>query len=220
MTVSLVINGAFGKMGQLAQQVFAEHDDFSVLALLGREHNLKKELQQLKPDVVLDLTVADVAFENTKIILESGIRPVIGTSGLTERDVEALQKIANEYQVAGLIVPNFSLGVVLMMQFAKQASHYFSDVEIIEKHHQTKKDAPSGTAIRTMELMKGKAPIHSIRLPGLLAHQEVIFGGLGETLTVKHDALSRDCYTNGMILSCQGVMKLNTLAFGLEAVLL
>lgn len=224
MTISLAINGAFGKMGELASDVFAKHKGFDLVARLGRHDDFKSELEHFKPDVVLDLTVADAAFDNAKIIIDSGARPVIGTSGLKQQDVEKLKDFAKEKSVAGIVVPNFSIGVVMMLEFSKIAARYFSDVEIIEKHHQTKKDAPSGTAMHTAELIQAEQdqediPIHSIRLPGFLAHQEVLFGGKGEVLTLKHDVLSRDCYVKGMILACQKVMELSSLELGLESVL-
>jgi len=236
----LIINGASGKMGQLAITALAK-SDHDIVAKLNHEDDLKKTLSELKPDAVLDLTSAEVVLQNTKTIIESGCRPIIGTSGLTEEAIYSLQTLSKKNHVGGIIVPNFSLGAVLMIQFAEKAARYFPRAEIIEKHHDQKKDAPSGTSLYTAQKIHGvrqnqtvacketitgalganvnDIPIHSVRLSGLLAHQEVIFGDTGETLTIKHDSLTRDCFAAGIALACDKVMELGELIVGLEHLL-
>ncbi|MGE3920810.1 MAG: 4-hydroxy-tetrahydrodipicolinate reductase, partial [Gammaproteobacteria bacterium] len=169
--------------------------------------------------------------------------PVIGTTGLLAEQIQALQQMANEKKMGGIIAPNFSIGAALMMKFAAEAVEFLPQVEIIELHHDGKKDAPSGTAIKTAELINAKRKtipakkhseelfpgsrganvnqihIHSIRLPGFIAHQEVIFGGHNETLTIRHDSIHRSAFMPGVILACKKVIHLNHLVYGLDHLL-
>jgi 4-hydroxy-tetrahydrodipicolinate reductase len=156
---------------------------------------------------------------NTETILKNNARPIIGTSGLREAQVQALKKIAQEKKIGGIIAPNFSLGALLMMRFAQEAAKYFSRAEIIEMHHPQKKDAPSGTAIRTAEMMGNQPHIHSVRLSGIVARQQVIFGSLGETLTIDHNTLSREAFIPGIKLACEKVMTVDDLIYGLDQLL-
>jgi len=198
------------------------------------------------PDVVLDFTTAEAAFETAKLALERGVRPVIGTSGLGEKEVSVLKELAVKHKTGGMIVPNFSVGAVLMMEFAKQAGAFFANVEIIEMHHTKKVDAPSGTALHTTsklaqvgsgynareveekELLPGarggQVPsgvrVHSLRLPGLISHQEVIFGAEGELLTIRHDSFNTDCFVRGILMSLKAAARLNHLLVGLENLLM
>lgn len=240
MTSRVIINGAKGKMGQLAIRALSSCDEFELVAELGREHDLQKEIQTHQAEIVIDLTRADSVYQNAITIIKNGAHPVIGTSGLLEDEIKELQKQCEDLNLGGLIVPNFSIGAVLMMQFAEKAARWLSEVEIIETHHQNKLDAPSGTALKTAqmianarqvkrqelhlkELVQGArganyqdVPIHSLRLPGVLARQEVIFGQKGETLTIKHDSIDRCSFSPGIILACQTVKQLNKLVFGLD----
>ena len=235
-------------MGSAAVKAVTAHPDLILIGALDRSHDLRSELKNLTPDVVVvDFTDASTGVQNTRTILEANCRPVIGTSGFTEHDVSQLQRLAQQLKVGGVIVPNFALGSVLLMKYAQEIARFFPNVEIIETHHEKKKDAPSGTALKTAEgiaLTRGQraatplspsqstdlipgaqgathhgVKIHSLRLPGHLAHQEVVFGGTGEVLTLRHDVLDRECYMPGVCMACLEVIKINYLAYGLESLL-
>lgn len=243
MVTRVIVNGANGKMGSLACDTLNQHNQFELVAQLGKNDNLAQAIDDTKADVVVELTTADCVYANSLTIINHGARPVIGSSGLLESQIKELSTRCETNQLGGIIVPNFSISAVLMMMFAAKASVYLSEVEIIETHHQQKLDAPSGTALKTAQmiaqarknpknklLLKELVPgargacvdeinIHSLRLPGVLARQEVIFGNLGETLSITHDSTDRACFMPGVILACQQVLKLNTLVYGLEHIL-
>ncbi len=237
--IKIIVAGAKGKMGQASVEAISKAEGLDLVAQLGSSDDLGKAIEHTGADVVVDFTVPSVVFENSKIIIRKGARPVIGTTGLNPTQIEELQKMCLDRKLGGIIAPNFSIGAILMMHFAAEATRFFEHAEIIEMHHERKVDAPSGTAIKTSEMMKASAslkpispnspargelhnqiPIHSIRLPGLFAHQKVIFGGIGETLTLQHDALDPKCMMPGVILSCKKVMFLNELVYGLDRVVL
>jgi 4-hydroxy-tetrahydrodipicolinate reductase len=155
-----------------------------------------------KPDVLVDFTTPSTAVENARAAVAAGVHVVIGTTGF---DLDQLRELsgANIF-----IAPNFAIGAALMMRFAAEAAEHMPKAEIIELHHDRKVDAPSGTAKLTAELMGGDVPIHSVRLPGLVAHQEVILGGLGETLTIRHDSLDRESFMPGVLLAVRRVASL------------
>ena len=203
----------------------------------------KEDLIGFDADIWLDLTAPEAAYENTRFALENGFRPVVGTTGFTDDEVADLIKFSREKELGGLIAPNFALGAVLLMQFSKQAVKYFPDVEIIELHHNHKYDAPSGTSILTAKLINDAKQaakvtadedltreslpgargakvdditIHSVRLPGYVAHQEVLFGGHDETLTIRHDSLSRLSFMPGVVLACKKITSKPGLTYGLE----
>ncbi len=241
--VPVIVNGAYGKMGSLACETLNQDARFELIGRLGREDNLAQAIQEMQPAVVVDLTNADSVYENTRLIIEMGVHPVIGTSGLLTEQISELQNLCLQQNLGGIIVPNFSISAVLMMSFAAKAAAYFTEVEIIEAHHQQKLDAPSGTAIKTAELIAAnqnkprnclqtreliagarganhqKINIHSIRLPGILARQEVLFGNKGETLSIIDNSISRECYMPGLLLSCEKVCSLDHLVYGLEHIL-
>lgn len=243
MAIRVIVNGALGKMGQLCVKAIQEDPDLILVGATGRSNHLADEIKKNQADVVVDLTNADSVHKNLQLIIENNARPVIGTSGLLKNQVEELQKKCLERKLGGLIAPNFALGAVLMMKHAKEIAKYFSAVEIIEMHHDRKVDSPSGTAIRTAEMLSeslnssAKIPlgketipgargasyqdisIHAIRLPGLVAHQQIIFGGLGETLTIRHDTIDRTCFMPGILLACKKVMEMDHLEYGLENIL-
>ena len=198
----------------------------------------------LDADVWIDFTIPKVAYEHTRFALEHGLAPVVGTTGFTTEEITDLIELSREKNLGGLIAPNFAIGAVLLMQFAAQAAKYFPNVEIIELHHDKKKDAPSGTAVKTAELIsqvrqpqEQGAPdeeeslpgarganyqgmhIHSVRLPGLVAHQEVIFGSQGEGLTLRHDSYDRVSFMTGVNLGVKEVVKRHELVYGLEHLL-
>lgn len=241
--IRVIVNGASGRMGQETVKALAQANDFKIVAQTGHDDDLAALIQSSSAEVVVDFTRPDCVYENTKTIIEQGAHPVIGTTGLSQQQIIELQSLAKQKQLGGLIVPNFSIGAILMMKFAQQAAHYLPHVEIIEMHHDKKLDAPSGTAVKTAHMIAAtrasqpdlpqckesitgarggnyeNIPIHSIRLPGFLAHQMVIFGGEGETLTIKHDSISRTCFMPGVLLACRKVTALKELVYGLEHVM-
>lgn len=243
MPIPVLINGAQGKMGQLAVQTINDHADFQLVATTQRNHDLAAEIKKSGAQIVIEVTHAESVFKNANTIIDAGAHPVIGTSGLLPDQVQLLQDRCAKLKLGGIIAPNFSLGAVLMMKYAQEIANYFPQVEIIEMHHAGKLDSPSGTAIRTAELISHgrkiavdskknhetipgargavhqQVAIHSIRLPGLMAHQQVIFGGDGETLTLRCDTIDRKCYGPGIVLACWKVMELDRLVYGLEQVI-
>lgn len=244
MAIRVLVNGALGKMGQLCVKAVESDADLTLAGQTGRHDDLVAAITKHHIDVVVDLTNAESAFHNLEKIIEAGARPVIGTSGLLKEQVETMQKKCALLQRGGIIAPNFALGAVLMMKHAREMAKYFSSVEIIEMHHDRKLDSPSGTAMRTAEMLaetllpsqndtlptketvagaRGASyqhiPIHAIRLPGLVAHQQIIFGSLGETLTIRHDSMDRLCFMPGILLACKKVMELKQLIYGLENIL-
>ncbi|MBC7543409.1 MAG: 4-hydroxy-tetrahydrodipicolinate reductase [Candidatus Sericytochromatia bacterium] len=217
-------------------------DDAGVIAGIGPigvplQTDLAAVLAETRPDVFVDLTVPAVIERHLDITAAAGIHTVVGTTGLPESRFGAWDAAFRQQASAALICPNFALGAMLMIEFAKQAAKYFPDAAIVEWHHAAKVDAPSGTALRTaMAIGQADAgatgpeapslgervhgiPVHSIRLPGLLAHQEVIFGGPGQVLTIRHDAMSRECYMPGLLLAIRNVGRLQGFVVGLEHVL-
>ncbi len=152
-------------------------------------------------DVAIDFTRPDAVRENVERCLAEGIPCIVGTTGLHDADVEALDALAREHAVSCLVAPNFALGAVLMMRFAEEAARWFPHAEIVELHNEAKLDAPSGTAKATAARLEGEVPIHSVRLPGLVAHQEVLLGGQGQLLTIRHDTLSREAFVPGVLLA-------------------
>ncbi len=168
-------------------------------------------------DAMVDFTAPDAVVANVRRALAAGVPCVVGTSGWDPAEVD---EAAREAGLPVLFAPNFALGAVLMMRFATEASAYFEAAEIVELHHRTKVDAPSGTARATADAMKGDVPIHSVRLPGLVAHQEVILGGHGETLTIRHDTSSREAFAPGVRLALERLRELPPgVTVGLDALL-
>lgn len=262
--IKIVVAGFKGKMGNTATHMVLNTEGFELTGVLdphAEESNLnelgeyssadipvftdKEELvNTVQADVWIDFTIPDVAYENTQFALKKGIRPVVGTTGLSDEQVDELKSIAKEKQIGGLIAPNFAIGAVLMMQFSQQVAKYFPDVEIIEMHHDNKLDAPSGTAKTTADMIyetRGEhqqghpneketiegargadlhgIKIHSVRLPGLVAHQQVQFGNVGEGLTIRHDSYDRSSFMTGVALGCRKVMELKELVHGLDKLL-
>ena len=163
-------------------------------------------------DAAVDFTQADAVGDNARGALEQGVPVVVGTSGLDGAELEELDALALDRSLQLLVVPNFAIGAVLMMRFAEAAAEYLPRTEIVELHHEGKKDTPSGTARATAERLPGEPPIHSVRLPGLVAHQEVLLGGDGQLLTIRHDTFSRDAFVPGVLMALD---KLATLPPGL-----
>ncbi len=156
-------------------------------------------------DVLVDFTRPDTALPNARAALEAGVHVVVGTTGFDAAGLEGV----GDGRANAFVAPNFAIGAVLMMRFAAEASHHMARAEIVELHHDRKLDAPSGTAARTAGLMRGEVPIHSVRLPGLVAHQEVILGDVGQTLTIRHDSLDRTSFMPGVLLAVRRVGELD-----------
>ncbi len=177
-------------------------------------------------DVVIDFTVAAAARQTIPAAIEAGIAPVVGTTGFEPGETQRFGEACRARGIGGAFIANYAVGVMLMMRFAEEARRFLPHVEIIEMHHNTKLDAPSGTALRTRERLERAAgdltappvAVHSVRLPGLVAHQEIIFGGPGQTLTIRHDAPSREAYVPGVFMTAKWVLKENRVAFDLEEV--
>jgi 4-hydroxy-tetrahydrodipicolinate reductase len=206
--INVAVSGAAGRMGSTVCEAVEGAED---MALVGRaDPKLGVSLQDVlgDADVVVDFTEPDQAVHNAHLCLEAGVHCVMGTTGA---DFSALEGVGS----ANLFVaPNFAIGAVLMMQASQLIARHMPDCEIIELHHEQKKDAPSGTAKRTADLIReagGRVhePIHSVRLPGLVAHQEVIFGGLGQTLSLRHDSLARESFMPGVLLAVRKVGSLD-----------
>jgi 4-hydroxy-tetrahydrodipicolinate reductase len=206
---------------------------------IGRD--LDTIIQRTRPRVMVDFTQAEAAMENARVALRSGVSPVIGTSGISPANLDELDGLSQAAGVAVCVIPNFAIGANLMIHFARLASKFMDAAEVIEMHHDGKVDAPSGTAVATAQVMResrgsdladppttkfniegargaveGGVRIHSVRLPGLVAHQEVIFGGPGQILTIRHDSISRESFIPGVILAVKEVSKRSGLVYGLD----
>lgn len=250
--IRVAVCGAFGKMGTEVVKAVREDDSLELVAkidICGDGEmvfdSIEKAAKAVKIDVLVDFTQPKSIFENAIKCINLGIRPVIGTTGLSDEQLEELKKLSKEKNVSALIAPNFTTGAVLMMMFAKQAAKYFDNAEIIELHHNQKKDAPSGTAIKTAQLMaeekrnfaKGNCEeeeliegsrggvsysdihIHSVRMPGYIASQEVIFGASGQVFKIRHDSMDRTCYMKGVVMAINHVMEHNDFVYGLDNIL-
>ena len=221
------VSGAAGRMGRSVVDAVGAEQDMRVAASVdpvlagepGCFADLPAALAAGGIDVMVDFTRPEAAFGNARAALEAGVHAVVGTTGLSEEQVAALAELAGSGPANIVVAPNFAVGAVLMMRFAAEASRHMPRAEIVELHHDGKLDAPSGTALRTARLMEGEVPIHSVRLPGLVAHQEVILGGLGETLTIRHDSLSRESFMPGVVMAVREVAGRPGLTLGLEPIL-
>jgi 4-hydroxy-tetrahydrodipicolinate reductase len=204
--VKVLLLGAGGKVGSVLVPALeaAGHE----VTPVGRG----EEWHPAGHDAVVDFTEPAAVRANVERSLTAGVPAVVGTTGLDPDDVAAFDALAGEQGIACFIAPNFALGAVLMMRFAAEAGRHLPRAEIVELHADTKRDAPSGTAKATSELLPGEVPIHSVRLPGLVAHQEVLFGGEGQLLTIRHDTLSREAFVPGVLLALE---RLRTLPPGL-----
>jgi 4-hydroxy-tetrahydrodipicolinate reductase len=201
--IGVAVSGAAGRMGQAVCEAVQAADD---LDLVGRaDPSLGRDLAEVlgDADVVVDFTTPEAAPHNVRQCLAEGVHVVVGTTGWDLDEIEGLTG-ANVF-----VAPNFAIGAVLMMQFAAEASRHMAKAEIVELHHDRKLDAPSGTAARTAALMEGEVPIHSVRLPGLVAHHEVVLGDVGQTLTIRHDSLDRSSFMPGVLLAVRKVGSLD-----------
>lgn len=264
MSIRVVVVGAKGRMGQETVRAIMKDSSLTLVGAVDRSSqgmdigtvvggspcgvliagNLGRVLEETAADVAVDFTTPEIARQNLPVYLAHKVHAVIGTTGISEEDVPEIDKKASEAGVGVVIAPNFAVGAILMMRFAAEAAKFFPDVEIIEFHHDQKLDAPSGTAIKTAELMKANRQtkqqghpeefetikgsrggefdgmrIHSVRLPGLVAHQEVIFGGLGQTLTIRHDSINRESFMPGVVLAVKKAIDLKGVTYGLDKLL-
>jgi 4-hydroxy-tetrahydrodipicolinate reductase len=241
--IKVGVLGARGRMGAEVVKAVTEAPDLELVASLDLGDSLET-LKSNGAQVVVDFTTPDSVMANLEFLANNGIHAVVGTTGFDAARMATIEKlIAANPNVGILIAPNFAIGAVLMMEFATKAAKYFESAEIIELHHPNKVDAPSGTAARTAELMSkarkdaglgampdatttlldgargatvGDIPVHSVRLRGLIAHQEVLLGGLGETLTIRHDSLDRAGFMPGVLLGVRKIIANPGLTFGLE----
>ncbi len=248
--IKVAVCGALGKMGKEVVNAVNECDFAEVSAQIDINmtdgfKTIEEAVKSCKIDVLVDFTQPKSVFENAKYCLKNKIKTVIGTTGLKDEQISELKSLSENSKTACLIAPNFSTGAVLMMMFAQQASKYFENAEIIEFHHNQKKDAPSGTSVKTALMMskehdnftENNCPetetlegarganaysnihIHSIRMPGFMASQEVIFGSMGQILTIRHDSSDRKCYMQGVLLAIKYVSGHENFIYGLENIL-
>lgn len=272
--IPVVVNGALGKMGRAIVKAVAAADDMTLVGAIDRNPEFigedigevigvgplevpvlneleailvtaQNEAAQGGSAVMVDVTHPDGVYKSVRAALAYGVRPVVGTTGMSDKQIKDLAEFADKASTGCLLIPNFSIGMVLLQQAALQASAYFDHVEIIELHHNQKADAPSGTAVKTAQMLAEmnktfNAPeveetekmagargcqteegvrIHSVRLPGLIAHQEVIFGAAGQSYTLRHDTSDRVCYMPGVLLSIRRVLPLKSLVYGLDKIL-
>lgn len=256
--IKVIISGFSGSMGQKAVNMVNDSNDMQLVAgfnpivkdLDPKTYGLSDDVKifnkltdiDVAADIWIDFSIPTAVFDNTKFAIEHNIRPVIGTSGMSEEQTTELKKLADEKNLGGIIASNFGLSAVLMMKFAQVAAKYFDESEIVEKHHEDKIDAPSGTALNTARLIyearghdqvqhSSEDPlntrggdyhgtkIHALRLPGFVADEEVIFGGVGETLTISQSTTDRQSFMTGVKLAIHEVMKQNKLVIGLEQII-
>lgn len=241
--IKVGVLGSAGRMGAEVVNAVKASPDFELVAALDLGDSLD-QLVSSGAQVVVDFTTPDSVMGNLEFIISHGIHAVVGTTGFDDKRMITLKSLsATHPQVGILIAPNFAIGAVLMMEFAAKAAKYFESAEIIELHHPNKVDAPSGTAVRTAALISdarkatklpampdatstsldgargalvGDVPVHSVRLRGLIAHQEVLFGGPGEALTIRHDSLDRAGFMPGVLLGIKSVVSKPGVTFGLE----
>jgi len=241
--INVAVLGARGRMGSEVVKAIEAADGLALVAALDLGDSID-QLKDSGAQVVVDFTTPDSVMANLEFLIYNGINVVVGTTGFDETKITVVRRLLNENPKVGvLIAPNFAIGAVLMMEFAAKAAKYFESAEIIELHHPAKVDAPSGTAARTAELMSaarkeaglgampdatttsldgargslvGDIPVHSVRVRGLVAHQEVLLGGLGETLTIRHDSIDRAGFMPGVILGVRKIINHPGLTHGLD----
>lgn len=226
--ITVGISGAAGRLGRVVVPAVRDAPDLEIAWLYAPGHAgevvagiaCSAEPDALvAADVVVEVTRPDVVMDNLAKWREHGSHAVVGTSGFDGARLEELRAMWGSGPSNCLVVPNFSIGAVLMMRFASEAARHFDAAEIVEMHHATKVDAPSGTALATAAQMTGDVPIHSVRLPGLVAHQAVILGSDGQTLTIRHDTTDRSSFAPGVLAAVRGVRGLSGVTVGLEHVL-
>ena len=249
--ITVAVSGALGRMGREVVAAVSAEPDLQLVAETDRDDNLGDVLGRTKPSALVDFSVPEAVMGNIEAALVAHVVPIVGTTGLSPGDVAHVRDLCRRHGCGALIAPNFAIGAVLMMQFARLAAKHMPDAEIIEMHHEKKLDAPSGTAAKTAEMIAegragaaptplpadafekipgsrggkgvGDVPVHSVRLPGFVASQMVIFGGLGQTLTLRHDSIDRKSFMPGVLLAVRHAPALaangGELVYGLENLL-
>jgi 4-hydroxy-tetrahydrodipicolinate reductase len=263
--IKVGVVGALGKMGRevvkavinaddtelvMAVDIAGEGTDAGIAACnkttgITVETDIKKAIETKRPDIIIDFTQPNGIFEHVSTYIKNKVKSVIGTTGLKEEQIAELKKLSKENNTGCLIAPNFSTGAVLLMMFSKQAAKYFKNAEIIELHHNQKKDAPSGTAVKTAQMMAEENPdftygncpetelikgsrggvansnihIHSVRMPGYIASQEVIFGASGQIFKMAHHSMNRTCYMDGVLLAVRYTYDNNEFIYGLDNIM-
>jgi 4-hydroxy-tetrahydrodipicolinate reductase len=242
--IRVAVAGAKGRMGQEVVKMLGQDAELLYTGELdtrGDEESIRTQLAEMSPDVLVDFTTPHSVYRHLEICLQYGVRPVVGTTGLTPEQLQELTKRYEDAGLGGIIAPNFAIGAILCMKFSAMAAKYMPHVEIIELHHDRKLDAPSGTALKTAEMIAAVREeiqqghpeeqetipgargaeyhgfrIHSVRLPGMVAHQEVLFGATGQTLSIRHDSINRESFMPGVNMAIKAVMNLSGLIYGLE----
>lgn len=247
--IKVAVCGANGKMGQEVVKAVTSAEDMKLVAKIdivnGEYDSIESAHNNASIDVLVDFTQPKSIYENAKYCLNNNINIVVGTTGLNDEQLKELENLSNKNKTACFVAPNFSTGAVLMMMFAKTAAKYFDNAEIIELHHNQKKDAPSGTAVKTAAMMAENNEnfatnncaetetiegargansyknihIHSVRMPGYMASQEVLFGANGQILSIRHDSTNRECYMPGVLLSIRYVMDKGGFVYGLDNIM-
>ena len=244
--IRVAVAGARGRMGSEVVRAVTGAQDMEVVAQIEEGDDLTGALSGSGAQVVVDFTVPEAAAGNIRAALAAKVIPLVGTTGLSPADLDTIRGLCAEHRTACLIAPNFALGAILMMRFAAEAARYLPDVEILEMHHEKKVDAPSGTAVKTAEMIAqarraaalaapagafetfpgarggraaGDIPVHSLRLPGFVASQEVIFGAPGQRLSLRHDSIDRTSFMPGVLLAIRKASTLDGLVYGLENLL-
>lgn len=260
--IKVLVSGASGRMGKEVIKAVLSAEDMELVAAIDVKHtgtdvgflvgleatgvliseDLAEAINKTSPNVMVDFTNPQAVLKNVKTALENKVSPVVGTTGFTDEELKEISQLSEEKSTSVFIAPNFAIGAVLMMRFAQEAAKYFPHVEVIEYHHDEKLDAPSGTALKTLEMINevrsreirqghineyekiagsrggnyAGMRVHSVRLPGLVAHQEVLFGGLGQTLSIRHDSISRESFAPGILLSIRKIGQMKGVIYGLE----
>lgn len=247
--IKVAVCGANGKMGQEVVKAVTSAEDMKLVAKIdivnGEYDSIESAHNNVSIDVLVDFTQPKSIYENAKYCLNNNINIVVGTTGLSDEQLKELENLSNQNKTACFVAPNFSTGAVLMMMFAKTAAKYFDNAEIIELHHNQKKDAPSGTAVKTAAMMAENNEnfatnncaetetiegargansyknihIHSVRMPGYMASQEILFGANGQILSIRHDSTNRECYMPGVLLSIRYVMDKGGFVYGLDNIM-
>lgn len=263
--IKVIVNGALGKMGSEVVKTVVHQVDMKLVGAcdldernedagvalnvgkmlgFGISADLEELVRKTAPDVMVDFTAPQVAMANIRTALKNKVIPIVGTTGITEENLQEIESLCKKNHTACLIAPNFATGAILLMKFAQEAAQYFDNVEIIEYHHNRKEDYPSGTALKTAQMIGKSAKkfnqnvndrvekaagargadvntikIHSVRLPGFVAHEEVIFGGVGQAFTLRHDSFNRESFMPGVVLAVRKAKSLKGLVYGLENVL-
>jgi len=221
---NVLVNGGYGKLGKILVEAIENSDRFNLVGIGTRSTKLSTLINSTGAEIVVDTTNAGVAFENAKEIINCGCSPLIASSGVDSSCYEALYNLSLAKNRSGVIAPNLSITSLVSQKIYKAIGRYFDSAEVIEHHHNTKLDSPSGTAIKTKELLSNgidleKISIHSIRSNGVIANQDVLLCSKDETLTISHHTMSRDCYGLGLIMACDYIVEGNDLIYGLESLI-